>query len=145
MPQPAPRPSPSDPTGPTPPEAGSTPVPERGSTAPDSSSPSALFRALVDAGANAVVAYTADQQTCIMIESILDAKLQPLTAKLDRLLEDLDRRFEAVDRRFDAVDRKLAEHDRKLAVLAAQMRLVFGGLGLLVTVLIAVFGFLFTR
>jgi len=38
-----------------------------------------------------------------------------------------------------------ATHNRKLDVLAAQMRLVIGGFGLLVTALIAVFGILFTR
>ena len=39
----------------------------------------------------------------------------------------------------------IREHDLKLAVLAAQTRLVLTALGVLVTVLIAVFGFLFTR
>ena len=38
-----------------------------------------------------------------------------------------------------------ATHDRKLDVLAAQMRLVIGGIGLLVTALIAVFGILFAK
>ena len=39
----------------------------------------------------------------------------------------------------------VAAHDRKLDVLAAQMRLVIGAFGLLITALIAVFGILFTR
>ena len=39
----------------------------------------------------------------------------------------------------------VAAHDRKLDVLAAQMRLVVGGIGLLITALIAVFGFLFAK
>lgn len=38
-----------------------------------------------------------------------------------------------------------AARDRKLDVLAAQMRLVIGGFGLLVTALIAVFSILFAR
>ena len=39
----------------------------------------------------------------------------------------------------------VATHDRKLDVLSAQMRLVIGAFGLLITALIAVFGILFTR
>ncbi len=39
----------------------------------------------------------------------------------------------------------VAAHDRKLDVLAAQMRLMLGAFGLLITALIAVFGILFTR
>ena len=39
----------------------------------------------------------------------------------------------------------MAVHDPKLAVLAAQVRLLTGAMGLLVTVLIAVFGFVFAN
>ena len=49
------------------------------------------------------------------------------------------------DRKLDELAKAVASHDRKLDVLAAQMRLVIGGFGLLVTALIAVFGILFTR
>ena len=130
VPQTAPQPStPERSPKPDPPPV-DVPLRESDPTTPNPSAPSALFRALVDAGADAVLAYTADHQTRTMIESIFAAQLQPLAARMDR--------------RFDAQDRKLAEHDRKLDVLAAQMRLVLGGLGLLVTVLIAVFGLLFT-
>lgn len=73
--------------------------------------------------------------------------------------DEIDRRFDRIEGRLDEHDRRLDEHDRtldalvaavaapdrKLDVLAAQMRLLVGGMGLLVTVLIAVFGFLFTR
>ena len=112
------------------------PAPDAGKANPPV--PSALFRALVDAGADAELAYTADRQAGTMIESILAAQLQPLAARMDRL-------FDEQNRRFDEQDRRLAEHDRKLDVLAAQMRLLLGGFGLLITALIAVFGILFAR
>ena len=49
------------------------------------------------------------------------------------------------DRKLDELAKAVATHDRKLDVLAAQMRLVIGAFGLLITALIAVFGILFTR
>ncbi len=141
------------------------PAPDAGKANPPV--PSALFRALVDAGADAELAYTADRQAGTMIESILaaqlqplaarmdrlfdaqerrfDAQLQPLAARMDHLFDEQNRRFDEQDRRFDEQARKLAEHDRKLDVLAAQMRLLLGGFGLLITALIAVFGILFAR
>ena len=49
------------------------------------------------------------------------------------------------DRRLDALATAVAVHDPKLDVLAAQVRLLIGAMGLLVTVLLAVFGFLFAN
>ncbi len=59
---------------------------------------------------------------------------------------------DAVGKQLEAMGAQLADaiqdgarQDRQLASLAAQTRLIFAGFGLLVTVLIAVFGFLFTK
>ena len=84
-----------------------------------------------------MVAYTADKRMHTMVSQAVAQQLQPVLMEIRQVRA-------AQDRRFDELDRRLNEHDRKLDVLAAQMRLVLGGLGLLVTVLVAVFGFLFT-
>ena len=118
--------------------ADETAPPEPGSAAPDPSTPGALFRALVDAGAGASLAYTADHQVRNVLESVIAAQLQPLAARLDRLNQEMDRRF-------DRVEAKLADHDRRLDVLDARQRLLVGAFGVLISVLLAVFGFLFTR
>ncbi len=147
-----------------------------------------LFRALVNAGADAVVAYTAERDTEAMIVEVAAAQSLPVLQEIQRLRRDMDARsdatdarfdarfdaadarvdarfdaadarFDAIDTRFDAVGKQLeamgaqladaiqdgAQRDRQLASLAAQTRLIFAGFGLLVTVLIAVFGFLFTK
>ncbi len=154
-----------------------------------------LFRALVNAGADAVVAYTAERDTEAMIVEVAAAQSLPVLQEVQRLRRDLEARFEAtdarfearfdatdarfdatdarfearfdaIDARFDAVGKQIeavgkqleamgaqladaiqdgARRDRQLAALAAQTRLILAGFGVLVTVLIAVFGFLFTR
>lgn len=73
-----------------------------------------------------------------MLESVIAAQLQPLAAKLDRLVQEQDRCF-------DRVEAKLADHDRRLDVLDTKLRLLVGAFGVLISVLLAVFGLLFTR
>ena len=118
----------------------------------------ALFRALVDAGAGAVLAYTADKRIHTMISEAVAPQLQPF-------LVEMRQRFDAQDRKLDALTdavakltrtvaghgEKLAEHDRKLDVISARLdglkahvQILFGAMALLITVLIAVFGYLFT-
>ena len=133
-----------------------------------------LFRALVNAGADAVVAYTAERDTEAMIVEVAAAQSLPVLQEIQRLRSDMDARSDATDARFDArfdatdarfdarfdaVGKQLeamgaqladaiqngAQRDLQLASLAAQTRLISVGFGLLVTVLIAVFGFLFTK
>ena len=133
-----------------------------------------LFRALVNAGADAVVAYTAERDTEAMIVEVAAAQSLPVLQEIQRLRRDMDARSDATDARFDArfdatdarfdarfdaVGKQLeamgaqladaiqngAQRDLQLASLAAQTRLISVGFGLLVTVLIAVFGFLFTK
>ena len=112
----------------------------------------AILHALLDAGADPREAYTAEQRLHTMISDAIAPQLRPFLLEMSRRFDEIDRRFDGIDRRLDAMaagdaerDRRLAEHGRKLDVLATQMRLVLAGIGLLVTVLIAVFGFLFTQ
>ena len=118
----------------------------------------ALFRALTDAGAEAVVAYTAERRIGAMISEAVTPQLQPFLVEMRRRFDEQERRFEEQERRFDRLERKLdtlvegaAERDRKLDVLVARVdglkalvQVLFGALAILITVLLAVFGFLFT-
>ena len=87
-----------------------------------------------------------------MMQGLINAQLEPLIARIERRFDEQDRKLDALaeagaarDRRLDALAEAVAGHDRRLDILAAQMRLVIGALGVLVTVLIAVFGFLLTN
>ena len=165
---------------------------------PPSAAGGALFRALVDAGADAVVAYTATDETESMIAASVTSAIQPMFLGIQETLREHDRKLEEHSRKLDEHGRKLDEHGRKLdehgrkldehgrkldehsrkldehtrmlrdldarltvveaevrairelleanlAAIRTQFRLVWGALGLLVTVLITVFGFLFTQ
>ena len=114
------------------PPPGAPPSPGPKQVQPEAVEASSLFRALVAAGCDPEVAYTADQQTKLMISEIGAAQIQPA------LLEIRE------------VQRKLAEHDQKLDILVTQvaslkvqMQMLLAAFGILVTALIAVFGFLF--
>ena len=86
-------------------------------------------------------------------------KIERRLDKIERRLDKIEFRLDKVEHRLDTVEHRLDEHDhrldalaaagverdRKLDVLITQMRMLLGGLGVLVTVLIAVFGILFTR
>ena len=168
--QPAPPPPASQPSRKT------APPPDAARPDPDAPTPKtpdegAIFRALLDAGVEARVAYTAENALHTMISEAVAPQLQPFLTEMRRQFDDVDRRFDDVDRRFDEVDRRLdgvdrrldgvdrrldalaaavAEHDRKLDVIVARLdgmrvlgQVILGALGLLITVLIAVFGFLF--
>ena len=166
MPQPAERRSPI--TAETaPPRESPNPAPTGPGGAPARRAKGALFRALMDAGADAEVAYTADEQIGSMISEsvamhtqpilleirqlaavvqILSADVQALKTDVQALKNDvqvLKNDVQVLKTDVQALKNGEAEQDRKLDVLIAQMRILLGGLGLLVTVLIAVFGFLF--
>ena len=125
----------------------------------------ALFRALVDAGAGAVLAYTADKRIHTMISEAVAPQLQPFLIEIHQRFDAQQRRFDEQDRKLDILTdavakltrtvaghgEKLAEHDRKLDVISARLdglkahvQILFGAMALLITVLIAVFGYLFT-
>ena len=132
-----------------------------------------IFRALLEAGVDTEVAYTADRRLERMISETVAPQLQPFVVEVRRRFDALDRKLDEHDRRLDEHDRrldehgrkldvimktlavhgeKLLEHDRKLDVIVARLdglqtlgRLMVGAYALLITVLIAVFGLLFTR
>ena len=161
--QPAPPPPASQP----PPKAArpprnTAPPPDAARSGPDTPTPGppeedAIFRALLDAGAEATVAYNAEKRLHTMISEAVAPQLQPFLTEMRRQFDDVYRRFDDIDRRLDEQDRRLdalaatvAEHDRKLDVIVARLdgmrvlgQVILGALGLLITVLIAVFGFLF--
>ena len=142
--QPAPPPPASPPPRETtqPPEA-STPAPD--APTPKAAEEGAIFRALLDAGAEAMVAYTAEKRMHTMVSEAVAPQLQPFLAEVRR-------RFDAHDRRLDALAATVAEHDRKLDVIVARLdsmrvlgQVILGALALLITALIAVFGVLFAN
>ena len=144
-----------------PPKAASpSEAPNPGPSAPDDTPPKpgvkgALFRALVDAGADPLVAYTADEQAESMVSERVAVQVQPILA-------DIRHQFAEHGRKLDALAEGAVERDRKLDAIAAEiqglkevigvrvdaqereMRLIWGALGVLLTVLTVVFGFLFT-
>ena len=147
MPRAAPGPQPptrKPPTKPVPPAA-DRPPPSPDAANPEPSEEGAIFLALLDAGADARVAYTAEKRMHTMISDAITPQFQSLMEEMTRRFDELAASGAERDRRLDRIDDRLNEHDRKLAVLAAQMRLLIGAMGLLVTVLIAVFGFLFAN
>ena len=112
----------------------------------------ALFRALVEAGAHAMAAYTAAEGAESMASESAAAQIHPVLLEIRQLARRMDERFTVVEQKLDALTAHVADHDKRLDVLAArmdalktEMRLMWGALGILTTVLIAVFGFLFTR
>ena len=157
-----PHPAPDQPrTGPELPRRAAPPSepPNPGPSAPDDTPPKpsvkgALFRALVDAGADPLVAYTADEQAESMVSESVAVQVQPILA-------DIRHQFAERDRKLDALAEAGAERDRKLDAIVAEirglkeviavrvdaqdreMRLIWGALGVLLTVLTVVFGFLF--
>ena len=160
----APERAPKAATRPQPPPKPEPDAPDR--DPPEPAATGALFRALVEAGAGTMVAYTADEQTRSMVSNSVATHTQPILKEVSQLtmqvrdlgaqVRDLGAQVRdlaeivAENHRTLAADIQAlreagAERDRKLDVLAAQMRLVIGGFGLLITALIAVFGILFTR
>ena len=159
MPHPAPDQPRTEPG--LPPKAASpSEAPNPGPSAPDDTPPKpgvkgALFRALVDAGADPLVAYTADEQAESMVSERVAVQVQPILA-------DIRHQFAEHGRKLDALAEGAVERDRKLDAIVAEIRglkevigvrvdaqkresrLIWGALGVLLTVLTVVFGFLFT-
>ena len=177
--QPAPAPAPEPTPKPAPPPA-DAPPPVPDATAPKPAEEGPIFHALLDAGVEAKLAYTAEKRMHTMtsatvaehtrpiLEEVRDlaemvrglaGEVRDLTGKVRDLAETGAERHRTLtadiqalkeagaerDGKLDELVKTVATHDRKLDVLSAQMRLVIGALGLLITALIAVFGILFTR
>ena len=137
----------------------------------------ALFGALVDAGADAMVAYNAEEGTKSMVSEAVATQVQPILVEMrqmfaaqerrfdaleqrfdaqERRFDALERRFDALEQRFDALERKLdaltAEVQRvnevvdvKLDGIRREMRLIWGALGISLTVWLVVLGYLLTN
>ena len=160
----------------SPPPGGSQPESPPPDAAPQPGG-GALFRALVGAGADAVVAYTAEKGTQSMVSEAVATQVQPVLVEMRQMFAEMQRRFAEMQRRFDAMDRRLDEMDRrldemdrrldeqsrKLDALAAEvqrvnevvdvkmdglrreLRLIWGALGISLTVWLVVLGYLLTN
>ena len=126
-------------------------------TTPKPGTRGALFRALVGAGADATVAYNAEGEAQSMVSEAVGAQVQPILVEMRRLFADQSRQIAANGRQVAENGRQIAEngrqiaeltvavtrHDEKLDALKRELRLIWGALGVLVTLLTVVFGFLF--
>ena len=119
-----------------------TPPPGPDAAAPTPAEEGAIFRALLDAGADAVVAHTAEKRLHTTISDAIAQQLQPFAREMSRRFDEIDRRLDDMATGDAERDRRLDAHDRKLDLLVTQMRIALGVVGLLVTVLITVSGFL---
>ena len=99
-----PHPAPDQPrTGPELPRRATPPSepPNPGPSAPDDTPPKpsvkgALFRALVDAGADPLVAYTADEQAESMVSESIAVQVQPILADIRHQFAERDRKLDAL-------------------------------------------------
>lgn len=139
-----------DPTAPEPSRnpspAASPPLPEPPPASipgPPGEAKSALFRALVDAGAGVVVAYTADQYVHSMTSGNVALHTQPILVEMRRLFAEQGRQIAEQSRQVAALREIVARHDAKLDAVKRELRLVWGALGILITLLTVVFGFPF--
>ena len=154
----------------SPPSGGPQPEPRPAGTAPRPGASGALFRALVDAGADAVAAYTAEEGMESMVSVAVANQVQPILVEMrqlfavqERRLDVLEQRLDVLERRLDVLERGVAECDRKLDAVAAEdqktnevlavkldalrreLRLIWGALGISLTVWLAVLGYLLTN
>ncbi len=154
------------------------PIPARAeSGVPKSTDSGVLFRALVEAGADPGLAYTAEAGTKSMVSEAVATQVQPILVEMRQLFAEQERRFAEQDRKLDALAAKYAEHDRKLDALAAhvgehdhkldalttevrrtnevvdvkldgirrELRLIWGALGISLTVWLVVLGYLLSN
>lgn len=165
-------PDPPDQTSPPPGNSG--PEPQPANTVPKPDAHGALFRALVDAGAGAEVAYTADQSMQSAVSAGVTTELQPFLlevrqfvaesqrwrAESERWRAESERRLAESERRLEALEGQIAESNRRWDALAAELtrtnelvavkldaikrelRLIWGALGISLTVWLAVLGYL---
>ena len=136
-PEPSPKPVPPPETPPPSPDA-----------APKTAGEGAIFHALLDAGVEAKLAYTAEKRMHAMTSETVTEHTEPILAEVrDLATEVRDLAAEVRD-----LARAGAERDRRLDVIVARLdglkllgQIMIGAYVLLITVLIAVFGLLFTR
>ena len=99
-----------------------------------------LLRVLVEGGADAMAAYTAVEEAQSMALESAATQVQPMLAEMRQLFAERDRKLDDLSRNLDTFKQVV---DTKLDALKRELRLVWGALGVLITLLIAVFGFVF--
>ena len=87
MPNPAPQPPAPEPSGKPAPPPADRPPPDPNAANPKPAEEGALFRALVDAGAEAMVAYTVEKRMHAMTSETAAAQIQPVLAELREMRE----------------------------------------------------------
>ena len=154
----------------SPPPQPPKPEPQPPETVRKPAAKGALFRALVDGGADAMVAYNAEEGTQSMVSEAVATQVQPILVEMrqmfavqERRFDALEQRFDAQEQRFDALERRFDAQERKLDALTAEvqrvnevvgvrldglrreMRLIWGALGISLTVWLVVLGYLLTN
>ena len=89
MPNPAPQPPAPEPSGKPAPPPADRPPPDPNAANPKPAEEGALFRALVDAGAEAMVAYTVEKRLHAMTSETAAAQIQPVLAELRQMRENM--------------------------------------------------------
>ena len=97
MPTPAPQPSAPEPPGKRAKPSAAPPPSGPDVAAPKPAPEGAIFRALVDAGAEATVAYTAEQRLHTMTSETVAAQLQPLLTEMRQAREIMIRKEDLAD------------------------------------------------
>ena len=103
----------------------------------------AISSALVNAGADAIVAYTAEKGMQSMVSAEVATAVQPILLEMRQLFAAQEQRFAAQEQRFAAEIRKTNELVAvKLDAIRRELRLIWGALGVLLTMWLAVLGYL---
>ena len=126
------------------------PEPQPANTVPNPGANGALFCALVDAGADAVVAYTAEKGMQSIVSTAVATQVQPVLVEMRQLFAAQEQRFAALEQRFVAQEQRfVAEIQKTNEVVAAkldgirrELRLIWGALGVSMTMWLAVLGYL---
>ena len=97
MPDPAPQPPAPEPSGKPAPPPADRPPPDPNAANPKPAEEGALFRALVDAGAEAMVAYTVEKRLHAMTSETVAAQIQPVLAELRQMRENMVTKADLAD------------------------------------------------
>ena len=97
MPNPAPQPPAPEPSGKPAPPPADRPPPDPNAANPKPAEEGALFRALVDAGAEAMVAYTVEKRLHAMTSETAAAQIQPVLAELRQMRENMVTKADLAD------------------------------------------------
>lgn len=119
------------------------PEPQPANTVPNPGANGALFCALVDAGADAVVAYTAEKGMQSIVSTAVATQVQPVLVEMRQLFGAQEQRFAAQEQWFVAEIQKTNEVvAAKLDGIRRELRLIWGALGVSMTMWLAVLGYL---